>query len=71
MCLGHEGRGNRGVGKPHEFNDLYCSPNNFQVFILKRMRRAGHVASMDERRGLKRVLLGKPEGKKPHARPRR
>ena len=35
------------------------------------MRRAGHVASMGERRGVYRVLVGKPEGKRPLGRPRR
>jgi len=35
------------------------------------MRWAGHVASMDQRRGAYRVLLGKPEGKKPLGKPRR
>ena len=31
---------------------------------------AGHVARMGERRGIYRVMMGKPEGKRPHARPR-
>jgi hypothetical protein len=44
-------------------NDLYCSPNNFRVIKYKRMRWAGHVASMGERRGVYRLLVGKPEGK--------
>ena len=35
------------------------------------MRWAGHVARMRERRGLYRVLVGKPEGKRPLGRPRR
>ena len=35
------------------------------------MRRAGHVARMGERSGVCRVLVGKPEGKRPHGRPRR
>jgi len=34
------------------------------------MRWAGHVACMGERRGVKRVLVGKPEGKRPYGRPR-
>ena len=37
---------------------------------LRRMRWAGHVAHMDERRGIYRVLVGKPEVKKPLGRPR-
>ena len=35
------------------------------------MRRAGHVARMGESRGVYRVLVGKPEGKRPFGRPRR
>ena len=34
------------------------------------MRRAGHVARMGERRGVYRILVGKPEGKRPLGRPR-
>ena len=37
----------------------------------RRMRWAGHVARMGERRGVYRVLVGKPEGKRPLERPRR
>ena len=36
----------------------------------KRMRLAGHIARMGERRGVYRVLVGKSEGKKPLGRPR-
>ena len=52
-------------------NDLYCSPNIFRVIKSRRMRWAVHVARMVERRGVYRVLVGKPEGKSPPARPRR
>ena len=48
-----------------ERNDLYCSPNIVRVMKLKRMRWAGHIASVGERRGVYRVLVGKPEGKRP------
>jgi len=54
-----------------ELNDLYSSPNIVLVIKSRRMRWAGHVASMGERRGVYRVLVGKPEGKRPPGRPRR
>jgi len=49
--------------------NLYCSPNIVWVIKSKRMRWAGHVARMGERRGVYRVLVGKPEGKRPLGRP--
>jgi len=54
-----------------EINDLYCSPNIVQVIKSRRMRWAGHVARMDEERGVYSVLVEKPEGRKPLGRPRR
>jgi len=54
-----------------KFNDLYFSPNIVRVIKWRRMRWAGHVANMGERRGLYRVLVGKDEGKRPLGRPRR
>jgi len=54
-----------------ELNDLYCSPNIVRVIKSRRMRWAGHVARMGEERGVYRVLVEKPEGKKPLGRPRR
>ena len=51
-----------------ELNDLYCSPNIVRVIKSRRMRWAGHVASMG--RGVYRVLVGKPEGKRPLGRHR-
>ena len=54
-----------------ELNDLYCSPNIVRVIKSRRMRWTGHVARMGEEKGLYRVLVGKPEGKRPLGRPRR
>ena len=48
-----------------ELNDLYSSPNVARVIKSRRMRWAGHVARMGEERGAYRVLVGKPEGKRP------
>jgi len=44
-----------------ELNDLYSSPNIIRVIKSRRMGWAEHVACMEERRGVYRVLLGKPE----------
>ena len=54
-----------------ELNDLYSSPNTVGVIKSKGIRRSGHVAGMGERRSVCRVLVGKPEGKRPFGRPRR
>jgi len=54
-----------------ELNDLYSSPNIVRVIKSRRMKWAGHVARMGEERGVYRVLLGKPEGRRPLGRPRR
>jgi len=54
-----------------ELNGLYSSPNIVWVIKSRRMRWAGHVAHMGEERGVYRVLVGKPEGKKQLGRPRR
>jgi len=54
-----------------ELNDLYSSPNIVRMIKSRRMRWAGHVAHMGEDRGVYRVLVGKPEGRRPLGRPRR
>ena len=54
-----------------ELRDLYSLPNNVRVVKKRRMRWAGHMARMGEGRGVRRVLVGKPEGKRPLRRPRR
>ena len=47
-----------------ELNDLYCSPIIVRVIKSRRLRWAVHVARVGERRGVYRVLVGKPEGKR-------
>ena len=54
-----------------EPNDPYSLPNIVWVIKSRRMRWAGHVARMGEDRGVYRVLVGKPEGKRLLGRPRR
>ena len=54
-----------------ELNDLYYSPKIVRVIKSRRMRWAEHVARMGERRGVYRVLMRKPEGKRPLGRTRR
>jgi len=54
-----------------ELNDLYSSPNIVRVIKSRRMRWAGHVARMGEEREVYKLLLGKPEGRRPLRRPRR
>jgi hypothetical protein len=54
-----------------ELNNLCSSPNIVRVVKSRRMRWAGHVARMGEEIGVHRVLVGKPEGKRPLGRPRR
>ena len=54
-----------------ELSDLYSLPNVVRVVKSRRMRWAGHVACMGEGRGVHRVLVGKPEGKRPLGRTRR
>jgi len=54
-----------------ELNDLYSSPNIVRVITSRRMRWVGHVARMGEEREVYRVLVGKPEGRRPLGRPRR
>ena len=52
-----------------ELNDLYCSTNI--VIKSRRMRWAGHVARVGKRRGVYRILVGKPERKRQLGRKRR
>jgi hypothetical protein len=50
---------------------LYSSPSIIREIKSRRMRWAEHVAQMGEKRDVYRLLLGKPEGKRPLGRPRR
>ena len=54
-----------------ELNDLYSSSNIVRMIKSRRMKWAGHLTHMGERRDVYRVLVGKPEGKRPLGRPRR
>jgi hypothetical protein len=53
-----------------ELNSLYSLPNIVRVVKSRRMRWDGHVARMGEGRGVHRVLVGKPEGRRPLGRPK-
>jgi hypothetical protein len=54
-----------------ELHDLYSSPSIIRIVRARRMRWVGHVAGMGERRNAYRLLVGKPEGRRPLERPRR
>jgi hypothetical protein len=54
-----------------ELRDLYSSPSIIRIIKARRMRWAGHVVRMGEKRNAYRLLVGKPEGKRPLGRPRR
>jgi hypothetical protein len=55
----------------NELHYLYSLPNIIKMVKSRRMRWAGHVARMGEKRNAYRILVGKPEGKRPLGRPRR
>jgi hypothetical protein len=54
-----------------ELHNLYCSPSIIRMIKSRRMRWAGHVGRMGEKRKAYRILVGKPGGKRPLGRPRR
>jgi hypothetical protein len=58
-------------GKTSEAEATIPSVNIVRVIKSRRMRWAGHVARMGEGRGVYRILVGRPEGKRPLGRPRR
>jgi hypothetical protein len=53
-----------------ELYAVYSSPNIIRVMKSRRLRWAGHVARMGERRGAYRALVGRSEGRRPLKRPR-
>jgi hypothetical protein len=54
-----------------ELHNLYSSPSIISTIKSRRVRWTGHVARMGEKRNVYRILVGKPEGKRPLGRPRR
>jgi hypothetical protein len=54
-----------------ELHSLYSSPNIVRVIKSRMLRWTGRVARMEEGRGVYRVFVGRPEGKRPLGRPRR
>jgi hypothetical protein len=57
--------------RPHGiFHNLYSSPNINRMIKSRRMRWAGHVARMGDKRNAYRILVGKPEGKRSLGRPK-
>jgi hypothetical protein len=54
-----------------ELHNLYSSPSIIRIISSRRMRWAGHVARMSEKRNVFMLLVGKPEGKRPLGGPRR
>jgi hypothetical protein len=54
-----------------ELHDLYSSPSIIRMMKSRRMRMAGHVARMEAKKNACRIMVGKPEGKRPLERTRR
>jgi transcription termination factor 2 len=54
-----------------ELRDSYSLPSIIRMIKLRRMRWAGHVARMGEKRNAYTLFVGKPQGKIPLGRPRR
>jgi hypothetical protein len=54
-----------------KLHDLYSSPSIIRIMKLRRMTWAGHVARMAEQRNVYRLLVEKPDGRRPLGRPRR
>jgi hypothetical protein len=54
-----------------ELHKMYSSPNMITIIKSRRMKWAGNVSSIGKERNAYRILVGKPEGKRPLGRPRR
>jgi hypothetical protein len=54
-----------------ELHKFYSSPSIIRMIKSRMMRLAGHVARMEERRDVSRILVGEPKGRRPLGRPRR
>jgi hypothetical protein len=54
-----------------ELHEFYLSPSIIRMIKSRGMRWEGHVARIGEKRNVYRILVGKPEGKRPLGRPRR
>jgi hypothetical protein len=54
-----------------ELHNLYSSASIIRIIKSRRMRWAGHIGRMGEKKNAYRILVGKPEGKRPLGRPRR
>jgi hypothetical protein len=52
-----------------EIHNLYSSPSIIRIIESRKLRLAGHAARMGEKRNVYRLLVGKPEGKRPLVRP--
>jgi hypothetical protein len=52
-----------------ELHNLYSSPSIIRIIKSRRMRWAGHLARIGEKRNVYRLLVLKPEGKRPLGRP--
>jgi hypothetical protein len=61
----------RGILHNEELHELYSSPSIIRIFKSRRMKWAGHIPRMREKRNRYMLLVGKPEGKRPLGRPRR
>jgi hypothetical protein len=57
------------LAKRPEIHNLNGSPSKIRLIKSKKIRWAGHVAQMEEKRNAYRILVGKPEGKRPLGKP--